>query len=271
MTNSSRNVHLSNGILKKTLFNLLDENDLVEWLSKNGKSVFYLLIGLAALFFLIYTMSARHSNGDEKDYLQASKEFILFNQGNQAGSLSSPQEAEKQLNALLAKHPELHAVYDGPIAQILLDRHDVDQAKPYIEATFRRTQSDQLPFYSDFATTSLMISEQHYKPALDRAQNLQKKMVSQLQDLSSDERSFGESLFAFNLLRIAMLQQQLGDRQGEMQAWQEWKSYAGMDKGDKLVSSKINPQIFHFLIQKLAIGNISLLDYIAYREKILKG
>jgi hypothetical protein len=83
------------------------------------------------------------------------------------------------------------------------------------------------------------------------------------------DRSFGDELFALNLLRIAILQQQLGDRPGELQTWREWKRYAGLEKGDSN-SLKVSPVAFRYAIQQLAIGSVSLPDYIAHREKELK-
>jgi len=67
-------------------------------------------------------------------------------------------------------------------------------------------------------------------------------------------------LYGFNLLRIASLQQQLGSKTEELNAWKEWKQFA---QSDTKSSQK--------LINHFKDGNVSITNYIEAREKKLKS
>jgi hypothetical protein len=177
------------------------------------------------------------------------------------------QEALARLQQLMHKHSELNAAYGGALAQLFLNQSQVEDALPYAEASLARVKSNDLPFYAEYAATTLLISQQNYSQALANAQALQLKMEEHL-SLPADQRTFGEELFALNLLRIGILQQSTGDVSGELKTWQTWKQHAGLN-GSKS-STSINPQAFRALVQQLAIGSVSLPDYIAHRESLLK-
>lgn len=171
----------------------------------------------------------------------------------------------------MSKLPELHAAYDGALAQSFLNSGKLAEAKPYAEATFARTAPNHLEYYTDFAETSLLISGKKFQEALEKAKLLQSKMLNAsnlVGDSSTQIQNVSSELFALNLLRIAMMQQELGDKAGELETWQEWKQYAGLKKGNA-PSLNINTDTFRELTQRLAIGTISIPDYIDHREKAL--
>lgn len=268
MSNSHRNSRSETPIIKQSFFDSFEDSSFFEWLSKNGKNAVYLLVGLIALLIIVYRLSSTHTIQAEKDYMQAAADFALFQKPAANGSTAA-NEALQSLNSIMAAHSELHAAYDGAIAQTLLNRGQPAEAKPFAQRVLNRTKSDELPYYSDFASTTLLIAEQQYAQALEKAIKLQSMMSEQIDRTAAEpERSFGDILFAFNLLRVAMLHQQLGNKDLELQAWQKWKQYAGLDKAAK-ENLKVNPQAFRSLIQQLAIGSISLPDYISHREKLL--
>jgi len=255
---------------KQSFLESFEEGQAMEWLSKNGKNLAYGLMILLVLLFTFYRFSSRHTGKAEHDYLQASSDFNFFTRVNDAEDTGLVEDAFQRLNLLMIKHTDLHAAYDGAIGQVLLNRNQAEAAQPYIERTLKRTKVDDLPFYGDYGSTSLLIGLQKYGEALKMAETLQQKMAETIaKEPSSSKRLFGDELFALNLLRIAILQQQLGDKEGEWQSWQAWKKYAGLDaKADKLPLD-INAQAFQLVIQQLAAGSVSLPDYIAHREKDL--
>lgn len=270
MTNSNRHSRLDSSMPKQNLLDSFNSDQVIDWMSQNGKNIIYALLGLIALFLVVYRISSSNSSKAEKDYLQAANEFALFESSNPATDQSSKSEALQRLKSILASHSELHAAYGGAIAQTLLNRGQTAEAKPFAQATLERTQANNLPLYGDFSTATILIGEQEYKKALEKSLVLKQKMLEGIEQISIDsERSFGEILFAFNLLRIGMLQQQIGDEKAELQTWQEWKRYAGLDKMTK-ESSKVGQYAFRILIQQLAIGSIALPDYISQRETLLK-
>jgi hypothetical protein len=252
---------------KSTFLDFLDEGAITDWLSDNGKSILYGLIGLIALLVIIFAISSGGRSKAEQEYIQAANDFTYFSKAYDAKNPAQANDALARLNHLMSKHPELHAAYDGALAQTLLNRAQVEEAKPYALATLKRVKSNNLPFYNDYAETTLMISQGQFKEALENTLSLQQKMEADL-GKEAASRSFGDELFALNLLRVAMLQQAIGDKNAELRTWQQWKEFAGLGSE---ASKYVNPQAFRSVIQNLAIGSISLADYISYRENILKN
>lgn len=269
MSQSSPN-HTQTSIPKSSILDYLDEGRLTDWLSLHGKNIIYTLAGLVALLVIIYTFSSSQNSKAEHEYIQAANDFAFFSRANEAQDPALVKESLESLKSLMAKHPELHAAYDGSLAQIFLIRSQPNEAKAYAEATLARVKSNDLTFYNDYAEASLLISQQNFKKALESTVALHKKLTEAIENQdSATPRSFSDELFALNLLRMGMLQQEIGDKAAELQTWQEWKQYAGLGT-EKTPTLKVNPQVFRLVIQQLAIGTLSLPDYIAYRENELK-
>jgi len=266
MTNSSR-FNAKPTESKLTLLEGFEEGFLVEWLTVNGKKITYAVVVLLTLLILVYRFSSSSTAKAEHDFIQAANEFAILTKAS--AELPASQETLQKLTLLMDKNPELHAAYDGTIGQILLNQGQIDQAKPFIVATLDRTKSDDLAFYSSFSNNTLLISEEKYPEALKSALALQQTMTDTINQNPTQTRFFGAELFAFNLFRIGMLQQQLSDRKGELATWKLWKQYAALE-ATQTIPARIDPQVFRAVIQQLAIGSISLPDYIAYREKELK-
>lgn len=255
-------------IQKESFFDTFDANSIADWLSQNGKNIIYVLLGLIVFFVLVYRLSSSNASKDEKEYLQASAYFSTVMRAPTVSNEAAAQDAFNGLAALMKSHPELHAAYDGALGQILLNRGQISEAKPFIIDTLKRTQAHDLISYNNFANATLLISEAKYQEALERSLALQQTMLGNLNQYGSSDYSFSDVLFAFNLLRIAMLHQELGNKKEELQTWQQWKSYAGLDKSK--AQPLMNSKVFHLIIQQLATGDIALPDYIAHREKLLQ-
>lgn len=261
-----QNTHTS--LPKSSLLDYLDEGRLTEWLSIYGKNLLYGLGALVALLIAIFAFSSGQNSKAEHQYLQAANDFNFLSTAEETQNPALVAETFSRLKIVMAKHPELHAAYDGSLAQIFLNKNEIQEATSYANATLTRVKSNNLTFYSDYATTTLLISGKDFKKALENAQSLQQKMKESLASNSSIP-SFGDELFALNLLRIGMLQQEIGDHKAELATWQEWKQYAGLN-AQKNSELKVNSQAFRSVIQELAVGAISLPDYFSYRENLLK-
>lgn len=238
----------------------LEEHPVVQWFAENGKSLLYALGGGILLFILGYKLVNGTGSKSEADFLQAQGDFVRF---QESPDREIQEESFKKLVALLDRHPELHAKYDGLIAQTLLNRSQTAEAQKFAQGALDRTRSENDPFYSDFAQTTMLIAESKYADALQRAEALKQKMLP----LVTKERNFGGLLYADNLVRIGMLQQQLGDTKGELQTWQEWKKLAGFSKESSV--NEIDPLSFQAINSLYSEGKISLMNYIEFREKSL--
>jgi hypothetical protein len=237
----------------------IDENPLMLWITQYGRTLMYVLIGLILAGILIYRFFSVHEEKQEAEYWTAEKEFRLLAkpvESNEGPAIN--EDALAQLRAVLERHPALQAKYDALIAQTLLDHGNTKDAMPFANSAIDRTLSENQPFYSEFAKTSLLISDKQYDAALKSSLALQQKM-QELKEKSekSGDRHFGDTLFALNFLRIGMLQQQLGLKIDELNTWQEWKKLArtsGFEQQQILFSD----------------GRVSLVDYINLREAQLK-
>ena len=77
------------------------------------------------------------------------------------------------------------------------------------------------------------------------------------------------TLTAFNLMRIAILCQELSDYSGELKAWSELKDLGGITKNKTFKSEAGELEAFKQLLSHFTIRNITLLDYIQMREEKL--
>lgn len=234
-----------------------DDHSWVQWASQYGQYVIYGLAGIIVALLLIYRFGL---GGDtsERDYINADREFRLFISTNTADP-EAAQNAFMNLSVILEKHPELHAKYDGIIAQTLINRGDVGQAQTFANRAIDRTQAENNPYYTSYAQTSLLIEDRNYLAALSGAQELRKQLLAE-----TNPHAYGDTLFAFNLLRIAILQQQLGLKDDERKTWQEWKEYLN---GQKINESarQIFPQAFNQQVEHFKDGEISIKNYIQER------
>ena len=129
------------------------------------------------------------------------------------------------------------------------------EAKKFVMEALSRNTNDS--FYENYAKTSLLICENNYEKALQGSMNLHDKLVnSTLND--------HQTLFAFNLLRIALLYQKMGLKKEELETWETLKKYSNDN-----VNTFSNA--FHPLFDVFQDKQVSLSDYIRHREKLLKN
>jgi hypothetical protein len=207
--------------MNKTIFSArsideLAEHPAVEWLFKNKQTILYAIAALfIAIIFLFRFVSARTLSA-EGDYFQAQNDMTQL----QTNSLQASEVDLSRLEAILKRHPELQAKYDGLIAQSLLIDQEVQKAVPFAERTFQRLKNDPVGFYENYANTSLLIGEGQYEQAISQAQQLKGQM-----DQATEQA--GSTLYVFNLIRIAMLHQQLNQVDQERLAWEALQNYQG--------------------------------------------
>lgn len=229
--------------------NYLDEEGILAWITKYGSTLLYIVVGLAAVLFAAYRFSSQESANFEVDYLNAANRYA------QVQTISDPEKklaVLEDLRAILARHPEFNANYQGNLAQLLLDQQDIAQALPLANETIRRVSEEDIALYLHYASTSLLIEQKKYSEALTAAFALKEH----IQD--------NDLLNALNLVRIALLQQELGDRDGELSAWKEWQRYAGW-KGTAPEIKTLDPKVYFVVQNYYGQGGLSLANYIESR------
>ncbi len=242
----------------------LEGNTFIEWITRHGETLLYVVLGAFVLLFGGYLWFASSSTQADGEYQNAYEQFNIFQQETEVTS-QAKQEAFLKLSQLIQKQPDLGAKYDARIAQIMIDRNDFEQAKPYAESSLERVSKDKIPSYVDYAQITLLISANQFEEAIKRSIILKEQMLNTIEQWSegTKERSFGELLFAFNLLRIPLLQQQVGAIVEERRSWEEWKSY--MSPGIHSFPSAFNTKAFFTAAQLFSDGSVSLDNYIDMR------
>lgn len=217
----------------------LEDSAIMHWLSEYGKYLLWATLGFVALLLLFYRFSSSDNTKTAADYVIAERNFAKIARD------TDPQDSLAELKAILQNHPELQPKYDGLLAQILISRGDLNSATPFAIRALKRTQKENSPFYTSYAETTLLIAEKKFEEALGQAKELQQLMHTE---------QLTTTLSAFNLLRIASLQRQLGLTDQEQQTWKEWQALA-----------QNNPTIATRVLNHFTEGKMTLMDYIQTR------
>ena len=241
-------------VLEKPLFaEVLEESNFVHWCLENGRILILGFLSVIAMFLVGYRVSYGSMMKSEINYINAENNYQRFiSEKNE----TQGQEILTNLSAIMANHPELYAKYDGHIAQKLIIEGNISESLPYANRAIDRTEAENAPLYSDYSKTAILIAEKKYEEALKNALDL-KQLLLKNEFVMSIESPEG-ILFAFNLLRIGMLQQQLKLESAELATWNEWKA------------AKISNEAFQKLANNFNVGQINLTNYIEAREQTLR-
>lgn len=238
----------------------LDESRVSQFIQDYGRFVLYGVIGLIIGLFALYYYQSGKTIEAQADYIRADVEMKRF-QNNPTFDLNDADSPYNKLVTIMKRHPELHAKYDGLIAQSLLLKNEPALAEKYLDSSLKRTSLDKLPLYGDFSKVTLLIANKQFEEALKQSQALKEKMLSE----KDNAVSYSDTLFALNLLRISLLQPYAGNPQTELQALEEFKQYANLNGGQIAPSDT-----YVTLLKQLQDGTINLLNYIEERQKGLK-
>lgn len=240
-----------NGLhLQSSFSDMLAEHPLIHWISDNGRTLSYLLLGSLCFIYFLYHLLGGSTSYPEKDFFQANRD--LTNLQSEPNS-NERQKALESLTRLLKKHPELQAEYDGIIAQDLLNHGEVQGALPYAQRNLDRVRGDHVTLYINYAKTTLLMGNKSYDDALKQALDLKQQILDYRKETGL--ATSGQLLYAFNLLRLATLSQQMENKTLELTSWQELQSL------DFKILEAIGP-----VFQE---GHLTLQDYIRMRMKAL--
>jgi len=221
-----------------------DEGDIMEWLNQNRGYLAWGILGLVALLFILYRFQAGEIGQAEQDYASAARSVA------QLSDKTGEPQALAELQEILKRRPNLQAKYDGVIAQNLLILGDVENAEPFAERTFKRVSNENVPFYIDYARNSFTIEKGEFDQALAQAQGLKLAMQN-----GKELHAFGPMLYIFNLIRIGMLQKQLGQQAEEKKSWQELMKLSAGDSRLGISATDLQQVIQHVEERGISLAN----------------
>lgn len=134
---------------------------------------------------------------------------------------ASPQDEAlyQAMRQAIKAVPALERKYEPIIVQQLLNTARIQDALVMADRSLHRVEQEA-PFHTSYARTSLFIEQGKFQEALERAVALKEEMGS----LYTSKKG-GAVLHAYNLLRIACLQQALHNRAGEKAALDELEQF----------------------------------------------
>ncbi len=212
------------------------EHSYVQWAISNSKKIGYW--ALIAVLLLIAAFRFFHSSTQKNELEFSTAENLALKLNSPANVLDSAKDLER----ILANHPELNAKYDGLLAQSLLTAGETDQAKPYAERTFSRVKSDLPKSFLDYSATTLLISQGKFQEALQDAQALQKEIEN-------------PTLYVFNTIRIALLERELQLTEQESKSWQEVQQLLAGTHKIKIDPNEMKKIVTHFDTQGVSISD----------------
>ncbi len=237
----------------------------IEWVMANYKRLLTTMCTLFVLLFCVMPFTKRMKGNAKSDYLAAEAAFIAW-----IAQTKHDLDLYKQLKAPLNRHPELDAKFGTLMAQRFLGLGETKMADQYASSALKRTKTLLSPYYLQFSHNTLSISQGHLAEALKQSYELKKRMGEDEAFWSHQDAkaSVGVALYAYNLLRIASLEREVGSKEGELAAWEELMRHAGWG-GYPPQQKMYDPETYQMLAQNFQTGEVSLIDYIQQRKRIL--
>jgi hypothetical protein len=239
----------------------------IDWVSENSKTVLAALATLFVVLFCLYQLSGKVSSQRRSDFLEAQASYSAW-----ISAVASDAELFKQLEKPLKRHPELQAKFGSLIAQHCLGLDERGAGLKYAVASLKRTRNLSLPYYTQFSENSLKIVNRKFPEALAAAKNLKMQMEKDSAFWESRDKMIrsGHLLYAYNLLRIASLEREIGSKEGELAAWNELIRNAGWN-GTSSQTKTYDPEAYQALARTFQDGEISLIEFVQQRQRELQA
>ncbi len=234
----------------------------IDWISDHSRTVLISLASLLILLFILFQLTGKFSVSRQSDFIEAQSAYSAW-----VTAKISNDELFKKLEKPLKKSPELQAKFGALVAQHFLTINDPKNAEAFAKQSWKRTGNLLSPYYAEFSKTSLLVSQGRLEEALLAARGLKSNMVEDKGFWASRDKMIrsGGLLYAYNLIRIAALEKEVGSSGGELAAWNELLANAGWTSAT--ASSKMfDPDVYSVIQKTFQDGNLSLYDYVIKRK-----
>lgn len=234
----------------------------IDWISDHSRTVLISLASLLILLFALYQVTGKFSGHRRSDFIEAQSAYSRW-----VAAKIGNDELFKKLERPLKRSPELQTKFGALIAQHFLTINDPKNAEAFAKQSWKRTSNLLSPYYTEFSKTSLLVSQGKLQEALMAARGLKARMAEDTAFLESRDKMIrsGGLLYAYNLIRIAALEKEVGSSAGELAAWDELLANAGWSSA--VSSSKMfDPEVYSVIQRTFQDGKISIYDYIIHRK-----
>lgn len=167
----------------------------------------------------------------------------------------------KELDRLKKSSSKDASPYYGALSKALLQVGEAKKAEEFYK-DFLKGMPSLDPLYISYSSATFLIREKKLEEAQALSENLQKRILS----LQAASQSNYSTLLLANTFRISLLAQQLNSRETELQSLQFLKKMLNAPESTGL---NLNKQLVSQAQERMKRGEVSLEQYIAFREKIL--
>lgn len=234
----------------------------IDWIAENSKTILISLASLLILLFSLVQITGKYSKGRNVDFFEAQKAYSAW-VSSEIGDEELFHKLEKPLN----RNPELQAKFGALVAQHFLSLNDAKMAEIYAKQAMKRTANLLSPYYVAFSKNSLLVSKSEFHQALQAAKELKEKMAEDASFWNNKDKMIrsGGLLYAYNLIRIAALEREVGTPEAELAAWDEVAANAGWTSA-AATAKRFDPEAYSVLQNTFQEGRISLHDYMMQRR-----
>lgn len=231
---------------------------MIDWTTEHSKVILISAGGIFVVLILGFLFLNRFGT--------SRTDFAIANSLFNSWIDKTEKEPLEKLEKIINHHPELHAKFGALVGEKLLQLKEKG-ALDHVKKTFKRI--DDKSFYHQFAKNSITISQGNFVEALSSAKALKAAMESDRSFWQGKElvRS-GSLLYAYNLLRIAVLEKKTGSLQGELKAWEDFERHAAFAQVPVEIKTD-HSEAYSLLYQNFHEQGVTLDDYISYRKSVL--
>jgi len=214
----------------------------------------YIACALGASVLLISYLT---SGPGAEEAVKAKKTFETWKKA------PTDEALKKEMSQALKGITGLERAKEAEIAQILISAGQLDAVEGAARQAIERLRKES-PFHALYAEASLEIEKKEFQKALESSVALKAQMEKEGLSSKGKHLEGGCALHACNLLRIALLQKQVGNTPGELAAWEEVKGLLSMQE-DSIAAQLLEANF------KRSGGksDFSLSDFISQRERVL--
>ena len=169
---------------------------------------------------------------------------------------------KKEMGKSLKRVAGLERAKESEIVQTLISAGEGESADLLARPSIERLRKEA-PFHASYAESTLLIEKKEFQKALEASVALKAEMDREANALKGKNLRGGCTLYACNLLRIALLQKQVGNAPGELSAWEELKGLLALQE------DSVAAQLLEANFKNGGKGDFSLSDFISERERAL--